>query len=213
MSEINLELYVPNENGYFEHYKTIFFPFEFEDVGAPYLRSVSNHFFNSDDEYEFVYTTLSNTNSELGVLLFIFNESGEVLWSNESLNINMHFGECLIDNYFTTSARIVNVLDNSQQYKVINEFDCRNLPDGISGAFIVYPNPTNSEFRLALVDPDQFFERVEILDLEGRLIKSYQFSDMTSNDMHISTDDWAAGLFLIRIYSGNNIFIERLVKY
>lgn len=211
--QVDLDLFVPDETGYFNHYKTIHFPFEIADGGIPYLRHVSNHFFNTDDEYEFVYSTTINPNSELYVNLFIFNESGEILWSNESLNINMHFGECLIDNYFTTSARMVNVLDNSQQYRVIEEFDCRNLRNGLTGEIIIYPNPTNSEFRIAMIDPDKYFERIEIVDLEGRLVESFEFQEGNSNDIIINVDAWSAGVYMLRALSEENYLIERLVKY
>ncbi|EPR72675.1 Endonuclease I [Winogradskyella psychrotolerans RS-3] len=74
-------------------------------------------------------------------------------------------------------------------------------------ATAIYPNPTNSEFKIDLVnlnDSNNF--DISIIDISGRLLKKYNVQD--SYDI----SDLSTGTYIVKITDGANSYTQQLVK-
>lgn len=75
--------------------------------------------------------------------------------------------------------------------------------------FTLFPNPAAEVFSVDGVSGDQM---VEVLDLTGRVRQSQRAQD--DETVRINIGEFGAGLYLVRVVSGNGVvlFLERLVK-
>jgi hypothetical protein len=75
--------------------------------------------------------------------------------------------------------------------------------DGISNKVSIYPNPANTSVSFK---SDVAAERVEIIDITGRMIDSYQMND---NQLTIQTNNLAPGIYIYNLYNEQKIIIGR----
>lgn len=76
-------------------------------------------------------------------------------------------------------------------------------------SFSIYPNPSNGEFRLELLNFDEQVE-LSIVDVTGRLVYQSQLSGNTIFDIDIA--DKAAGTYFVRLKSGDYQTVKQIVK-
>ncbi len=69
--------------------------------------------------------------------------------------------------------------------------------------FKIYPNPTTGNVQLPQLD----LERLEIYDLTGRLVLTQQ---QPGNNVDLT--DHPAGLYLLKMYAGNEVYSAKIVK-
>jgi len=67
--------------------------------------------------------------------------------------------------------------------------------------FSIYPNPATSELRISGVD----VELVELFNVNGNLLKTYNKSILDISDIE-------TGLYILKVYSSDNIYTQKLVK-
>jgi mannan endo-1,4-beta-mannosidase len=83
--------------------------------------------------------------------------------------------------------------------------------DNSSEQVIIYPNPSAGVFNIALSQVDNNKQQIDVLDVTGRLIKSYSVLPGTViTKVDLSTQN--AGVYFARISSPNGITIKKLVK-
>ena len=75
-------------------------------------------------------------------------------------------------------------------------------------SFLVYPNPTNGSFTLETYSPD--VKDVFVYDVMGRMVVS--MSQVADNQLSIDIADQPAGIYLVKVVSGNSVQTERIVK-
>lgn len=72
---------------------------------------------------------------------------------------------------------------------------------------IVFPNPFNNNFE---IKASTAFDKVEIVDLTGRLV--YQTTEITTKSKSVSAENWSPGVYLIKIAKGEQTAMRRVVK-
>lgn len=87
----------------------------------------------------------------------------------------------------------------------IVDVDALGVPEQLSTSWNVLPNPTSDSFR---IEGHFAQQQVEILSLEGRLLLN--FGTVYTN-APIEVSDLPAGAYLVRLSSGNNSAMRRLV--
>lgn len=71
----------------------------------------------------------------------------------------------------------------------------------------VYPQPATDRFQIKSVSP---FERVEVYDMLGRIIFCENYAEQTETS--ISTVLWKKGMYLLRLFSKDNVISEIIIK-
>jgi len=88
------------------------------------------------------------------------------------------------------------------------------LPDKL-GLLVNYPNPftTSTTIRFYLAAPDQV--EVKIYDLLGRKVKSFTAiqGKTGSNLVHWFASDYAAGVYIVKVNSGNASITKSIIKF
>ncbi|MCE9540913.1 MAG: T9SS type A sorting domain-containing protein [Bacteroidetes bacterium] len=76
---------------------------------------------------------------------------------------------------------------------------------------LIYPNPSNGKFNLRLT-PDYTIHRLVVLNILGKVVQEDDFFGNKS-DYQIDLSSQAAGIYYIKLYSGNNITTQKAVVY
>ena len=76
------------------------------------------------------------------------------------------------------------------------------------GTIAVFPNPTTSNFTVAIENPENFTE-IEIINLNGEVIYS---TDNLSFNNEIDLSAYSAGIYVIRIHSEEKVITEKITK-
>jgi hypothetical protein len=76
-------------------------------------------------------------------------------------------------------------------------------------SFSIYPNPSNGNFNLELLNFDESV-KVSIVDLTGRLVYESQLSG--NNIFQLDITDKAAGTYFVRLQSGDYQIVKQIVK-
>ncbi|MCB9179283.1 MAG: PKD domain-containing protein [Flavobacteriales bacterium] len=81
--------------------------------------------------------------------------------------------------------------------------------DGIT----TWPNPVNDMLNVAFISDMQGPARIEVLDLEGRVVRAMS-TTLTNgrNQLHVSTDDLGAGMYMVRISTDRATIGQRFVR-
>ncbi len=78
--------------------------------------------------------------------------------------------------------------------------------------FWVYPNPTKGDFTVEMLDHDMIGKAIsiEILSMRGEIV--FRFNDINRFQHELSLHGYQPGLYMVRVQSGDNIGIERIIK-
>ena len=79
--------------------------------------------------------------------------------------------------------------------------------------FNVYPNPAVGSVVSILYDIDQLDinNRLDIFDMNGRIVKSMKLYNTGFNDKRISIDNFESGIYLISLTNGNEVIKRKLI--
>lgn len=122
--------------------------------------------------------------------------------SNDSLEYlslkNYHDGESLTLQYIAPGTYGCADTSTFQLYVV----DCAlGEYEYLSSQLRIYPNPSTGYVRVEMGESFSSFEQIELLDLQGRTLKS--FRDVEAGSA-IYTGDIPSGVYTLRVFSGNN---------
>ncbi|HLP19947.1 MAG TPA: T9SS type A sorting domain-containing protein, partial [Chitinophagales bacterium] len=73
----------------------------------------------------------------------------------------------------------------------------------------IFPNPTQGQFVISLVAPADKAVNVEITDATGKLVNAFV---MTRQIQDVNIDTYAAGVYFVRLASGDSRSTHRIVK-
>ncbi len=77
---------------------------------------------------------------------------------------------------------------------------------------ICYPNPVNLFLNISFYDKNMGLAEIELLDINGRLIKSAVFNQKIGiRFMQLSTEDIADGIYLLKIESSNQTYFKKII--
>jgi hypothetical protein len=71
------------------------------------------------------------------------------------------------------------------------------------------PNPSNKLFDIAIFGAMNGQSSLEIVDMQGKVV--YQ-SQQLSSKMTIPSQDWSAGVYLVRLNENGQVFQKKFVK-
>lgn len=79
--------------------------------------------------------------------------------------------------------------------------------------FSCYPNPSAGDFAINFQNPEAQKIKVEVLDLNGRIISSNEGESAEGPfEMGLKTENWTPGFYLLRIHTNQGILNHRLIK-
>jgi hypothetical protein len=91
----------------------------------------------------------------------------------------------------------------------------RTIGTGIDGitdeseAFTVYPNPATERITLQC-SPDKEMDKVELMDVQGKIIQVQSFGSSTEKQIDISI--LPEGIYFLKVTSGKDVIYMKLVK-
>ena len=74
----------------------------------------------------------------------------------------------------------------------------------------VFPNPTTSNFNIQVITANQQQVAVNVLDVQGRVIKSFKVAPYQTINLGA---ELKAGSYLLEVKQGNSLKTTRVVKY
>ena len=80
--------------------------------------------------------------------------------------------------------------------------------------FNIYPNPTHSDLSVEFAMEDVNDAQIEVVDVFGKQIYNNKITtNIGRNVVTISLKEYAAGTYIIRLTSGNQMIAQKIVKY
>ena len=101
-----------------------------------------------------------------------------------------------------------NITFNTEQIGFTGQYELEN-----ETLFNVYPNPAVGSEVSILYDIDQLDinNRLDIFDMNGRIVKSMKLYNSGFNDKRISLDNFESGIYLISLTNGNEVIKRKLI--
>jgi PKD repeat protein len=93
--------------------------------------------------------------------------------------------------------------------QVVTVNSCTGLQEQIVTPFSIYPNPANEIFNIDFKSNEMVNATIEIFDGIGKLVFMEQ---LNTNSSTISLNQFAKGIYTIRVKNDSNYFISRLIK-
>ncbi len=78
-------------------------------------------------------------------------------------------------------------------------------------ALAIYPNPANSALTIELLKTNNH-EKVQIVNILGNEIHSFAFDDNVGKSNTIDLAEYPSGIYLIKMYSNNQVIVKRFIK-
>ena len=78
------------------------------------------------------------------------------------------------------------------------------------GDFYVYPNPVIN--RVYVNAENELIKRVEIMDIQGRILKTIDVPNSRTNAF-IDMTDYATGSYMLRVYGEKSTYLQKLIKH
>ncbi len=141
-----------------------------------------------------------------------FNSIGKVNGAGNSLSMKNYY---LYDsnpfesiNYYRLKQTDFNT--NSTYSKIIS------VDFGNPKSFSLFPNPSNSDNSSFISFEESYYSstiEVTIFDITGKLVVSYIYKDISSNDhtRKLNTNDLSKGVYMVKVSNGNTVGIKKLI--
>lgn len=182
---------------------------DFNSLPVELLNFIANC---QNNAVEILWSTASETNSSHFVLEYSLDAlNWNYLASTEAAGNS----NSLVNYKYTTNQksasyfRLIQVDFDGQQaiYGPISN-NCQNDPSKL--LVKVYPNPFHQEINLIVEDVESAFFVIEIIDLNGRILKRKEFS----NQAHvvITTEDLSEGVYSLRVITHSKSEVFKLIK-
>lgn len=81
------------------------------------------------------------------------------------------------------------------------------ITDLSGNAFTIYPNPADNLLTIA---GSTTLDKIEIADINGRIVKSVSVEDAVQASVNVS--DLASGMYMVTVTSGNQLMTKKIVK-
>lgn len=149
---------------------------------------------------------------------FIYTADNFVAYSNgkgvtipdtiqaQSMYIRVHEGYGK-GGYFTSGNNSPRVFNGYVNYCALENFIGVEEPETVLSEMQVWPNPTNGIVHISIADVTENIQRVEIVNLEGKLV--YSAAQPASNMLSIDISDQANGLYFIKVSTEKSIYTSK----
>ncbi len=121
------------------------------------------------------------------------------------------------DDEDTTSFAVpvwynVTSFDNVEQWWIVYvEGGYVGTNDRRQEDFLIYPNPTMEKFSIQCSEFCIGYCKIELYDLFGKQVALLFEGDLTTDQLEFNVDILQAGIYLLRIHSGNQIFTQKII--
>lgn len=100
------------------------------------------------------------------------------------------------------------IITNTDIYRYAGaNFFGADISNRESSKLQIYPQPASNRFRIKY---ESAFDRVEIYDIQGRMIYNEDFAGQTETT--ISSDSWGKGVYLLRVFLKGNMISSKIIK-
>lgn len=126
---------------------------------------------------------------------------------NSSTNVNYSFVDK--NSYQNSMYRLIQV-DFDGKKTFFNPISVQCSENKISNNMMIYPNPFNGELNITLDNTDYKSVTLEIIDMNGKIILSENFSEETQ--IQLSTAHIQRGVYTLRIITDTKTEVFKVVK-
>jgi len=167
-----------------------------------------------DKNTEYAINTLPEFSETISVPLgYNINASGNFsikLSENKFENVDVY-----IEDTYQNKNTLLNELDNynfdiqagnSKDRFILHLVKNANNVLDIDNNISVFPNPTTGEFTI--YSSKDRIQKVEIVDITGKIISSQNFDD---NNCNINITSCASGIYTLKINTINNIYYKKII--
>lgn len=102
-----------------------------------------------------------------------------------------------------------NIATCSFELEVRAVMEVEDMPFNDMG-IVVYPNPTRGDLIL-LNKTNWVLDYILITDVQGKVVKEIKL-DSYIREQHISLNEYASGVYFMRIYSGNYSIMKQIIR-
>ena len=144
--------------------------------------------------------------SNNGTAPFIYewqDETGDVV-SNEEDLVDVPAGAYKL---FVTDA---NGCTFVSEWITVENITGTNDPSWAAGVW-VYPNPAKDRVGIRIQLEEAASVQIEVFDLKGISMTKVRTDALLQHEREIKADDWASGMYYLRIVVGNEVLIRRLI--
>lgn len=112
----------------------------------------------------------------------------------DSLGLNQHVGSYFIVDDLSFTSSTTEIFTPAES------------------AFKIYPNPSTDYFKIEGTAHTEAGARLEIIDIAGRLIKSFEMNNADGSNSSYDVSLIAAGVYTVKVRSGKKVsFADRLI--
>lgn len=120
-----------------------------------------------------------------------------------------------LDDYAGQTVRVgIHCISDDSYMFMVDDFSITtdapaSANDVLSAKFSVFPNPANNVIGFTNAD-NMLVSGVEIMDINGRIVKSASYSAVSEGQINIA--DLAAGAYMMKITSDKGSITKKVVK-
>jgi hypothetical protein len=168
-----------------------------------------------------VYTySIASLPANATSLLWTIPDGATLVSGQGSTSITISYPSGVVDGYVTVKS-VANCAFSSTRNSQVRMAPCSDntTPQYTKGLMYttpstmevkVYPNPTTSSFNLQVSNTGSKEVKVSIMDLQGRVIKSYVTTTFKTNNIG---NELHAGVYMVEVLNGEEKKVVRVVKY
>lgn len=158
-----------------------------------------------------VYTHKGNewditANSEAGIESILFKLEGATQIPYADVNTTLA-GVDFNKGVTTVTWKAVNVNGDSATCKFAVVINIKSGIENPVNSYNVYPNPVNDQLHIT---SSVQIDKIELTDIQGRIIS--QWHQLPLKDIVLDVTSLRAGFYLMRIHSGKEVTVEKIVK-
>jgi len=102
----------------------------------------------------------------------------------------------------------------SDEYSELINVTYVNIVDVLLENITIYPNPTNGKVIIDFLPTSSTLnvKMIEVTDIYGRIIEQHQFVDFAANQFEVDLNGYAANVYILKVYVGENILQHKIIK-
>jgi hypothetical protein len=133
-----------------------------------------------------------------------------VITVSEGANVAPLSGESV--DFTTPVVYTVSAEDGSEQDWTVTVTVATFIPENfLSGNVRIWPNPNNGKFNISVTTGQITDIRLQILDVDGRMVFNKDYTSVNSIDEMTDTGISEPGVYFVRIMSGQSIWTGKLI--
>ena len=140
-------------------------------------------------------------------------EAGRALWVDNAGNVlvagsyrsDAIFGSTTLQGWMHTDIFIAKI---KSAHQITDVKFHQNLEKGL----IIYPNPSNGNFQLTFSEPGTTNLAIQVQTLEGQAVFEKSFKNNGQFNETIDLATYASGIYLLKVFTGEEIFVKKLIK-